>query len=489
MSHLAATSSPSAIMQSPAAVPWWLSMLLCGMAGGMGWGIRGQYGHESGAMMAGLLVSSAIAMLFLRGADGWGTVRAIAWCTITIGFGGSETYGQTIGLTQNAHLIGNTSALLWGMLGLAIKGGLWIGFAGCFLGMGLGGIDYRRRDIIAITLALPLLYVLGVWLLNSPFDPATRQLPRIYFSETWDWKTSGEVKPRFEAWGGLLLAMAGLLFYCSAIRRDRLAWRLGIAGLIGGAIGFPGGQCLQANHAWNAEWYRSGFFAALDPHMNWWNMMEISFGTIMGAALGLCVWKNRHLIHVSTLSPPIQSTLTDVSLLLIHVTLLSLSEFAGVPWVDALYGVGFCMGVIPLAASVKSNWWPFFATMPVLVLPIAGKTVRELVYKEAAIEVVPGWILYFIIPMAAAVLISIRLKGLSDTGADGRRLGRLLLLSGAWCFFLLNFAFFHFPWPWQQWTGRTPSGLIYLVCISALTAATIWYRRESRTEEALSLSK
>jgi hypothetical protein len=28
-------------------------MLLAAMAGGLAWGIRGQYGHETGAMMAG----------------------------------------------------------------------------------------------------------------------------------------------------------------------------------------------------------------------------------------------------------------------------------------------------------------------------------------------------------------------------------------------------------------------------------------------------
>ena len=241
MNSLSAPSATTHTMQDRAPVPWWLSMLLCGMAGGMGWGIHGQYGHESGAMMA------------------------------------------------------------------------------------------------------------------------------------------------------------GLLFYCGVIRRDRLALRLGIAGLIGGALGFPGGQCFQANHAWNAEWYRSGFFATLDPHMNWWNMMEISFGTIMGATLGLIVWMNRHLIHVRSLSPPVQSFLVDGTLLLIHLPLLSLSEFAGIPWIDALYGIGFCMGVIPLAASVTSRWWPFFVTMPVLVVPIAGKTVRELVYKTATIAAVPGLLLYVIV--------------------------------------------------------------------------------------------
>ena len=32
-------------------------MLFTALAGGMGWGIRGQYGHETGAMLAGLLVA------------------------------------------------------------------------------------------------------------------------------------------------------------------------------------------------------------------------------------------------------------------------------------------------------------------------------------------------------------------------------------------------------------------------------------------------
>ena len=135
--------------------------------------------------------------------------------------------------------------------------------------------------------------------------------------------------------------MTGLLLYSGLVRQDRLAWRLGIAGLIGGAIGFPAGQCLQANHAWNPEWYRSGIFASLDAHMNWWNMMEITFGTIMGAMLGLAVWLNRHLINVRSLSAPAQSAVVDGLTIVTHVTLLTFSEFAGGSGSDALYGVGF----------------------------------------------------------------------------------------------------------------------------------------------------
>ena len=33
----------------------WLTLVLTAAAGGMGWGIRGQYGHETGAMIAGVL--------------------------------------------------------------------------------------------------------------------------------------------------------------------------------------------------------------------------------------------------------------------------------------------------------------------------------------------------------------------------------------------------------------------------------------------------
>ncbi len=42
-------------------VPLWKPLVFAAMAGGMGWGIRGQYGHETGAMIAGLLVALVLA--------------------------------------------------------------------------------------------------------------------------------------------------------------------------------------------------------------------------------------------------------------------------------------------------------------------------------------------------------------------------------------------------------------------------------------------
>ena len=53
-------------------------MLATAMAGGMGWGIRGQYGHETGAMIAGVLVSLVLVFLFCPGNRSIHVVRAAA---------------------------------------------------------------------------------------------------------------------------------------------------------------------------------------------------------------------------------------------------------------------------------------------------------------------------------------------------------------------------------------------------------------------------
>ena len=66
--------------------PLWLVMLATAMAGGMGWGIRGQYGHETGAMIAGVLVSLVLVFLFCPGNPSIHVIRAAALGTIAMGF-------------------------------------------------------------------------------------------------------------------------------------------------------------------------------------------------------------------------------------------------------------------------------------------------------------------------------------------------------------------------------------------------------------------
>ena len=55
-----------------------LAVVLIALAGGMGWGIRGQYGHETGAMIAGVLVGFTIVLLFIPEASSLHAARAVA---------------------------------------------------------------------------------------------------------------------------------------------------------------------------------------------------------------------------------------------------------------------------------------------------------------------------------------------------------------------------------------------------------------------------
>ncbi len=212
----------------------WQLVLLGAMAGGLGWGIRGQYGHETGAMIAGLLLSAVLVVRLFPEMPMHLAVRAVAMATVAIGIGGSMTYGQTVGLTHDLELVGHWGALLWGMLGLAIKGGIWIGFFGLFLGVGLGGVRYRTTEMIGLFAGFAGLYFLGVWVFNQPFDPVARVLPKLYFSDDWRWEPGATLKPRRECWGGVFSALMGGWVYMGWVKRDILARRLAFWGFWAG---------------------------------------------------------------------------------------------------------------------------------------------------------------------------------------------------------------------------------------------------------------
>jgi hypothetical protein len=175
-------------------------------------------------MIAGLLLGLVLAHLFRPQAATLPVARAVAWCTVAIGFGGSMTYGQTIGLTQDAPLVGNWAALAWGMLGLAIKGGIWIGFAGVFLGMGLGGRQYRPLELCVLMAGLLALFVIGTALLNAPSIPSTGSC-RESTSPMIE-GTGCRALPRREVWGGRC-SRCWLLGYVALRKRDILARNLG----------------------------------------------------------------------------------------------------------------------------------------------------------------------------------------------------------------------------------------------------------------------
>ena len=453
----------------PSFPPIWKVLLAGAMAGGMGWGIRGQYGHETGAMIAGLLVSLSLALLLCPQGPSLQVARAVAWGTLAMGFGGSMTYGQTIGLTQNAGMIGRWDALAWGFLGLAIKGGLWIAFTGAFLGMGLGGRRYRGTEMLGILVSLMALCWVGIRLLNEPHDPAHRILPRLYFSADWRWEPDASLKPRREVWGGYLFALVGLLSYLGWVRRDPLAVRLAAWGFVGGAIGFPLGQSLQAFHAWNPDLFRSGFGSPLESVMNWWNWMETIFGVTMGGMLALGLHRNRDRIRLADSADVlVKPRGWEWVALVFHTMLLVSSELLDLGWANRVYDFGLVLAALPILAVTVGLRWPAWVILPLTVLTIGGKTFRAMAGDSSGTSTGLTFLIYGVLPVLACGLVSWRVIRACRSRQSARSWLRSVLLLNVGLYFGLNFAFFQFPWPWLPWTGRTPNTLFFLMAAGIL---------------------
>lgn len=156
----------------------------------IGWGIRGNFGHEYGAMIAGAL--AAMAGCLLSGREDWrrrvayfGFFGALGW-----GFGGSISYMQVISYTHSGHW----PSQLYGFAALFLIGFLWAGLGG--MGTALSAVLERNR---LTELFKPLCWVFVVWALlptagealleqwTSRMDPSAfrHESPLYWFDADW----------------------------------------------------------------------------------------------------------------------------------------------------------------------------------------------------------------------------------------------------------------------------------------------------------------
>jgi len=276
MNTVTTGSPPSSLAPAFAtAVPGIL--LIPALTMSVGWGLRGFIGGGSlGAMIPGALV--ALALCHCLRVPSAVAGRIAAFGAIGVGFGGQETYGQTVGLVVNG------GELFWrSVVGLGVKGAVWGFLGGAVLGVSFLR-DLSRRTLFV---ALPLL-VAGTWLGWRFID----QPKLIYFSNLLD-------RPREEVWAGLLMGGFGFLGWMIYVLRDRARVPVVFAllGLVGGGIGFAfGGVSFAAGKAW-------GGTVELYPG---WKQMEFTFGLCFGAALGLAAYWLRHDIAAATrtMTPP-----------------------------------------------------------------------------------------------------------------------------------------------------------------------------------------
>jgi hypothetical protein len=145
-----------------------LALLLAGLSLSIGWGIRGNLGHERGAMIPGAL--AAIAVCLLSNREDWrervayfALFGALGW-----GLGGSMSYMQVIAYAHSGH----APSQYYGFFALFLIGFLWAALGGA--GTALPAV-LDRRDLC--DLFRPLCVVLAMLaLLYFVEDPAARAI-------------------------------------------------------------------------------------------------------------------------------------------------------------------------------------------------------------------------------------------------------------------------------------------------------------------------
>ena len=292
-------------------------IILSGLAMSVGWGFRGDYGHEAGAMVPGALLGLSICLASGR-RDWWHRSTIMAMCgAVGWAFGGQMSYGRIIGYTASSSL----PDVAYGYGCLFLVGGLWAGigsailalsvtqsrsylesFAGplaalwlVWFAMDLSGLTGQLAETWYLNdtdwfAALSALLVAGVYVVIVP-----RSRPACFFimllAGGW-W--AGYIfltgllglhmtPPRSDNWSGCVGLFVAIVFYL--IRQKNLAaLNVTLYGFLAGGIGFAVGDFVQM--LGRAQWGPIGRFDALQG-LDYWKWMEQLFGLIMGIGVGL----------------------------------------------------------------------------------------------------------------------------------------------------------------------------------------------------------
>jgi len=225
----------------------------------LGWGLRGQLGHSTGAMVPGALAVLTLCCLlpgklFSRG-------LAVGFGAIAFGYGATITTQDTAQLADGQIFrVGNTMALDY--TGLAIKGAVWAMVGGAVIGLAFVASRYRWRDIVIAMAAFVAAFPAGWALINKP-NP-------VYFSVT-----------RHESYGGYLVGCLVLLAWLTFRGRTKVPLVLAACTAVAGGVGFPLGVFLNSlglHSVYVGGWH------------DWWKVAETTYGAFMGIGLGIGTW-------------------------------------------------------------------------------------------------------------------------------------------------------------------------------------------------------
>ncbi|MBM3813018.1 MAG: hypothetical protein FJW20_15460 [Acidimicrobiia bacterium] len=355
-----------------------LDLLLAGLSHSIGWGVRGNWGHEHGAMIPGALSAMAIAARYGR-AD-W--QHRIAWFAFfgAMGwsFGGSMSYGLIIGKTK----ADTAPEIAYGFAMLFVIGFLWGAMGGAGAAMAAVLDSSRLRQFFP-----PLICVFLAWTIR---DLADYDAPN-WFDTDWagvtlllaavaaycawrrriDDACSLILTMGVGWWAGFLLLTAALGLRMTPPRSDNWAGCIGMTAAM--FVWFHRRRLGQINRAalLTALFSGAGFslgdvWQVLGPRTgietNWWSLMEQSFGLLAG--IGLYLAFRRYLGNCPPLEPetPHWSHAFSVWFLLVVVTYINISRNVSTAWLksgalpESWYGLSagawFHLGYALLALTV-----------------------------------------------------------------------------------------------------------------------------------------
>lgn len=359
-----------------------------GLSLSIGWGIRGNFGHEYGAMIPGMLASLAAALLsgradWHRRSAFFAFFGALGWS-----FGGSISYMQVIAYTHSGH----SSSVIYGFACLFVIGFLWAAIGGA--GMALPAV--LDREQLTEFLA-PLTAVFVGWILQDVAmatwfseDPAYRQRSPLYWYDS-DWLAAlvaiiavlvlalarrrldsasslilhmavgwwagflvlvnllgwRMTPPRGDNWAGCVGMVAGMWVYCQRHGLSALTFASLVSGFIGG-FGFAFADLLK--------------LAAISTRLqtNWHSILEQTYGFINGLGLGIAMfWLVRRAPEL-TEKPPVRK------------------------WAEP-YAVGFVLLVVTYVNLVKNPAeWVRTKAMSALLYGLSAETWFNLAYVALA---------------------------------------------------------------------------------------------------------
>jgi len=298
--------------------------LLCAVAMAYGWGWRGSYGHERGAMLPGALLGMALCLgsgradLYRRTAVA-GLFGAVGWA-----FGGAMSY-----MEHTFYVVSDSAPdVLWGFSCIFLIGALWSGMGSAILSLALtrprselngflGPFAANGAALLLIFLyfflspahweavedfgvrhfhdgeflsATVVLVVSGAYWIARPVARVQAGLFAKGAAAWWAGylaftKFGGIVLAppyRSESWGGFIAVLAVLIHHL-AKQRNRAGFLITFYGALAGGVGFV--LALLVRHPILVRW---GPWATSTTTITW-KWAEESFGFFMGLGVALAV--------------------------------------------------------------------------------------------------------------------------------------------------------------------------------------------------------